>query len=109
MALKSNELRIGNFISHETWGDHVVMEVKEISQYRAYLEVDTGYLAYFNLNEANGIKLNDEWLVKLGFELQGLSKFWKDFIISQQYVHQLQNLYFAVTGTELVLSGSEKF
>ncbi len=132
MALKSNELRIGNFISHETWGENVVMEVKEISQYRAYLEVDTGYIADFNLNEANGIKITEDWLLKLGFELEYKSNFTIKYTMPDasigydwgkmegwsfryfgdklkcEYVHQLQNLVFALKATELVLSGSEK-
>ncbi len=76
-----------------------------------------------------GIPLTEEWLVKLGFKNIGGGEYEKDrFIFRKQqrdivisgfeydyngilisandyHVHQLQNLYFALTGEELTIKG----
>jgi hypothetical protein len=80
-------------------------------------------------NHVSGIPLTKEWLLKLGFEkvihayvmgihnriFSGLMKFQFDRLLQMwvfsvgkykditriEYVHQLQNLYFALTGDEL--------
>lgn len=75
----------------------------------------------------SGIPITEEWLVKLGFEYikqygvyskngisfgyrtdaEGLflTDFFDDWkIVPIYYVHQLQNLYFALTGNELTIS-----
>lgn len=78
-------------------------------------------------NDVYGIPLTEEWLVKFGFEKRE-DDFYKyplciDFIYSNlsvliydgrnyfvdshdkiKYVHQLQNLYFALTGEELSIN-----
>jgi hypothetical protein len=73
----------------------------------------------------NPIPLTPEWLKRFGFELQPrknhYEEYWKYGILTLhiysaqatpvgvinstkfKYVHQLQNLYFALTGTELPL------
>jgi len=63
-----------------------------------------------------GIPLTEEWLVRLGFKFKNgygytfvrgyvtkSDKYWiyHDICVKINYVHQLQNLYFALTGTEL--------
>ncbi len=83
------------------------------------------YNSEFNTTKLNYIPLTEEWLAKLGFEkienpnntgtflwtineigfIQS-DKFYCasiDSLIEIQYVHQLQNLYFALTGEELTL------
>ena len=82
----------------------------------------------FQLVDLNPIPLTEEWLIKFGFsqvfitdpqEPGAESKYWKGYfkIISHsgesfslyyndkpvniKYIHQLQNLYFALTGKEL--------
>lgn len=76
------------------------------------------------------IELTEEWLIKLGFELNYKSNFsityghiennkfsykfnipenksWLEYhggAINCKYVHQLQNLYFCLTGTELTIN-----
>ena len=68
-----------------------------------------------------GIPLTEDWLIKFGYTKEG-SNFW--FIghivweyddgvficdkngITLKYVHQLQNLYFALTGKELTLQNT---
>jgi len=81
---------------------------------------------YYRIDTLRGIPLTEEWLVRLGFnyggiwiELMGLmscgrilqhkgmgaksTAFYinEQFIANIQYLHELQNLYFALTGTEL--------
>lgn len=68
-----------------------------------------------------GIELTEDWLVRLGFEftnghfIKGKANlrlftngecqfiFRFRYMVSIYYVHQLQNLYFDLTGTELTL------
>jgi hypothetical protein len=72
----------------------------------------------FDPKDLNGIPLTEEWLVTFGFEYIEEYKWWEidwcNFTIDLggeyefefafhpiKYVHQLQNLYFALTGKEL--------
>lgn len=115
--IKENELRLGNYILFEPISDlgYEIIKVKE--------------LPFKKRNNANGILLNEEWLLKFGFKeyldnlfldikqritLCYFDKNENQFSILQddkeialasgrvKYVHQLQNLYFALTGEELV-------
>jgi hypothetical protein len=100
--MKPNELRIWNWV--ETF--------EGVIQIQNGWEIDEG-------NECQPIPLTEEWLEKFGFEysdLNGDSGLWKippfqiygkynqfiyDYRLDVNYVHQLQNLYFALTGQEL--------
>lgn len=107
--MKANELRIGNWIntgefhSKELQGEH-----QYVGDWYKYTHMFTP------------IPLTEQWLVDLGFKLEKgsnydmyiLNTFW---IIHNEkgyeppiffgmyllYVHQLQNLYFALTGEEI--------
>jgi hypothetical protein len=93
---------------------------------RGYMidEIITGVvtLKFFKLRDISPIPLTEEWLVRFGFEkssngyfkfpleIRGLNlvffgnKFSKRGLnLTIQHVHQLQNLYFALTGEELEL------
>ena len=117
MKLTANELRIGNYV---WYGDG---ELK--------IDINVLYdIDVYNALGTEGIPLTEEWLLKFGFENEGLhgnrfvhnkligdgNRFiietdfillypkinfddccWSEF----KYVHQLQNLYFALTGNEL--------
>jgi len=112
--MKANELRIGNIVR---WGDHDTT-------------VDINMLWSFDVYSQGGISgepLTEEWLLKFGFEkIRGAHPSWynkkyaitRDFevqliektliysgknYIEYNYVHQLQNLYFVLTGEELTL------
>ena len=113
--MKANELRIGNIINHITG------EITVKSDDFEHIEKDPC--------EYMGIELTEDWLIRFGFinspyghtindTMMKLFKFNKAFymrwvvdpsgertnwqyITSFQYVHQLQNLYFALTGEEL--------
>ena len=117
------DLRIGNIVNRN--GNPIV--VKDIAKSGINMTIDTyGHCDqnYWTLwSEIEPIPLTEEWLLKFGFEkpknrdcyikkrLQG----WKqmaylieeDTLIAHwipcklEHVHQLQNLYFALTGEEL--------
>jgi hypothetical protein len=112
--MKANELRIGNWVEYELYG------VKNIQQIE---HTDFEFISDNELRCAKPIPLTEELLVKLWFEkssdnnyykggtftiynrfgnfgLIGGSLSWKEF----KYLHQLQNLYFALTGEELTLN-----
>ena len=123
--IKTNELRIGNFVSINNGFEMLVHSI---------FQNDTVYLDFIPplINEADvweedykdliAIPLTKEWLLKAGFERlfhTGSTYSLRDFNVSDfgengiyhydvkqpiKYVHQLQNLYFAMTGEELVFS-----
>jgi hypothetical protein len=101
--IKAKELRIGNLVNF----DDTLLK----------FEFESGW----NLDYIKPIPLTDEWLTKLGFESDGIEWFdgviclgiFKDGIyylpteeihyrVGQEfkYVHQLQNLIFAITGED---------
>lgn len=107
--MKANELRIGNWVK---WpGEKEPNEVQW--QHGHWLGVFKG-----NYSFPEPIPLTEEWLLKFGFKKIGNQfiiengritltddiKYGNQFIYeftSLVYVHQLQNLYFALTGNEL--------
>ena len=100
--MKASELRIGNYV---------------------YVEHDKNNLELLKFDFESGwymeyikpIPLTEEWLLKFGFEKAYETCYqYKDFILNDKFimmdiditiqlkhVHQLQNLYFALTGEEL--------
>lgn len=115
--MNTNELRIGNLIfSKET---NEIQKITGITEDNVYFNSIT--FDYPCLEEIEPIELTQEFLLKfgLGWKNNGLRKSnfcvrnWGsgwiifmsnemfNFKIELKYVHQLQNLYFALTGTEL--------
>jgi hypothetical protein len=117
--MESNELRIGNLV-HDY--DEELIIVSGIS----YGDVYSSKLGETPLARIKPIPLTEEWLVKFGFEkfknpnntpnwiwfinkhswvLQSFEKqnefYQLNGIKPINYIHQLQNLYFALTGEEL--------
>ena len=122
--VKSNELRLGNYIQ-DRGGKALRIDFMEHVQ-EGY-DTKLGQLMHLEGQEvhpmteytdyANPIPLTEEWLLRLGFELEE-GWYWKsslrlfnirglyfraNFPIKADilYVHSLQNLYFALTGEEL--------
>ena len=117
--MEANELRIGNLVF-----DNKINIVTEISKECFAYE-------YLFLEDYNPIPLTEEWLLKFGFEkaplvdkyLKGYFTYdsklkyftyftdiedggYENIIIQKEklkYVHQLQNIYFALIGEELIL------
>jgi len=113
--IKINELRVGNLIQNGR------VEQIDNSLDEVYYSSDRCYLSDFCCN-LTPIPLTEEYLNIFGFESDGIE--WWDGVIclgiykdgiyympteeigyrignELKYVHQLQNLYFALTGSEL--------
>ena len=118
-VLKLNEIRLGNKILHE--GKIYTVDAKMMY---AFFTGKTDY----DIDNFEAIPLTEEWLLKLGFKKNAEYKYFvkeirpsKEFILdfstqsnnwflcdtdvdtNIKYVHQLQNLYFALTEKELEL------
>lgn len=116
--MEANELRIGNTITRKAF----------LPENKNYHEITVSYhdieACARNMADFEPIPLTEEWLLKFGFEFdtitfsKGLLMFspssnwdksavWYGTLthgrisIEMKYVHQLQNLYFALTGEEL--------
>jgi len=110
--MKANELRLGNWIEHNQYPNDTVIICIEDGKH-----IDEA----IRLN-AKPLPLTEEWLIKFGFKkntdnghLKGNDCYYThhnlnrcislpNFIydgIKIKYVHQLQNLYFALTNQEL--------
>jgi len=113
--MKANELRIGNYV-YDTLGKVNKIDLEAIT-----------YIVKEPHNQVKPIPLTEEWLLKFGFVKSKVSsQFDKEKLTIQianeleyhkkgrvyfnswaileesiKYVHQLQNLYFALTGEEL--------
>jgi hypothetical protein len=122
--MEANELRIGNIINYSNkkytyWVDELIGQTDIVTK-ETYNMVHSG-----ELMEYEPIPLTEEWLVKLDFAVFLIKKkytiickfgepnnrinatkngfYYKVYngTIKINYVHQLQNLYFALTGKEL--------
>ncbi len=100
LRVDPKDLRIGNLVDYfdeteDMWYDN--FEIEDLYKY------DTDCY--------KPIPLTEEWLKKLGCDCVYQSKINKGFfyVINEEdtlevkYVHQLQNLYFALTGEDLVV------
>ena len=106
--MKAEELRICNLVQDDNG------KVRRISAYTLYTYKANNDSWYA---QTNPIPLTEEWLVKFGFEEHSEGKYSinKKFVMyvpemihyltytKLKYVHQLQNLYFAITNKELTL------
>lgn len=118
--LKSSDIRIGNYLEF----DGELSIVKEIDEQG--LVVDIPKLEekeWIDLFQFSVIPLTEEWLINLGFNNSQVSSLFTNKIalrnsikskftlrvsdalaeIEVKYVHQLQNLYHALTGEELMI------
>ena len=127
--MKTTELRIGNYITTE-YLNKSTFKVISIHSDRIYFEsVRENFKSDTIQNYIKPIQLTEEWLVKFGFEkltdksrgfnsnsytyTKGISfivhlndkllsvNFWQGN--EKKYVHELQNLFFALTGEELTI------
>lgn len=130
--MKANELRIGNYVEHNgnwSYRDHSAPKIIQWEESDFYA---LGESTIF-LEDIKPIQLTEEWLLKFGFEKNKSNKnrfihyisgfeierqgskfayavwggedapFLTQFFGHHNYVHQLQNLYFALTGEELTI------
>lgn len=125
--MESKDLRIGNLL--ENMGDIIKVEYLDKSLVKGvYHRVDT-YNTSIQLKQCNPILLTEEWLRNMGFtgdgnmnilvnsriileydshyntvELYSLG-FKANLHLEVKYVHQLQNIYFALSGEEISFNG----
>jgi hypothetical protein len=128
MELKANDLRIGNYV---TCGkeNHIVSHIHHDDTIRVCKDKeDSKYWSFYNLEVFKPIPLTEEWLTKLGLnvnkwfcensycvvedKMDNTSYGWcmkvknashtKEIEFGYfKYVHELQNLFFALTREEL--------
>ena len=126
VSVTDKEFRIGNLINYR-----IVDKMDERQEWLEVSEIDYDDLRIFGLkdkinNDYQPILLTKEWLLRFGFKFhknmfhykihfrigfkksfnKGFDLFIDDNLLGNeiQYVHQLQNLYFALTGFELQIS-----
>jgi hypothetical protein len=125
--IQANELRIGNLVNYSD--DNLNCVIKCILEFG--LDVETSEeVFYTEYDRFSPIPLTEEWLLKFGFEkikdkqvyFIAFNGRWHFLDLSEieprykmgyendgkiqipiYFVHQLQNLYFALTGEELTL------
>ena len=121
--MDARELRIGNFVNQtKEWGESIEPKVIQWDDSTWYRIGDC--LAFFEDYEP--IRLTEEWILKFGFDgrkdfkwksivgiqlsdgkyylsLKDLSNVLFHSVVQIKFVHQLQNLYFALTGDELTI------
>jgi hypothetical protein len=116
--MKANELRIGSLV----FNDYLKCngEIVGIHESEVWIQYPNSAISSLGVIDAcHGIPLTEEWLLKFGFtsELIRVIGFIDFIIVSKEtsviieigkqtfelfYVHQLQNLHFALTGEELI-------
>ncbi len=127
--IQANELRIGNWVKMPFLGDVNLivfgLAVKDDMSLFIQSKSSSGSTFFENLEKYEPIRITEECLFKFGFEksdhdsggykwykgmfyILELAKdaFYCDYtlIFRVDHIHQLQNLYFALTGKELTLS-----
>jgi hypothetical protein len=126
MKIQAKELRIGNYIkSTISRYRGQPFEVLDISKDRISIKYESPNPTYFLLETVKPIPLTTKWIEKFNFNRDKITgvhyyhvndKFYishirnsflfgqlyiSDFEIKLKHVHQLQNLFFALTGEEL--------
>lgn len=126
--IKANELRIGNLINHKSFQIRIEAITSEMCSVSG---LEQNRFSALMLDKINPIPLTEEWLLKFGFEKKSDGRF-NNYVINAglrketnliqlddkkycfehckfsihviDYVHQLQNLIYAITGEELTHS-----
>jgi hypothetical protein len=117
--MEANELRLGNWVADAAGNYNRIAAISMPNQIETYSK-DVDWLAACTVDDVSPIPLTPEILAKAGFVNGKLNKFYvfangnltvegyeADYNglyvgnIKNTYVHQLQNLYFALTGEEL--------
>lgn len=125
--IPANQLRINNLVYYNNQHNEIglVTEIKtSLIPKIDYVGINNRIDVYYQTKHINPIPLTEEWLLKFGFDNKynkdkftiipkgilnyknGRTYFNSWTILEKQpdYVHELQNLYFALTGEELTLN-----
>jgi hypothetical protein len=123
--MEANELRIGNWVKpiYDIWKINIEFQVDWVMNCNIGVNENVSLILYdteeIPLIEIEPIPLTEDWLNKFGLNYDGME--WdkndiginldannynaffydKTVLTPIKYVHQLQNLYFALTGEEL--------
>lgn len=124
--MKPNELRINNYVFFKHCDyDKTVVRTVNYTQYPNLLGLKGISVNHIEYNHIEPIQLTDKWLIDFGFEKtewdnnnsfrkmignndytivfysNGICEIGDIIVKEMQYVHELQNLYFALTNEEL--------
>jgi hypothetical protein len=126
--MRANELRIGNLVKHIDKDSVFTVKGIDLLGIDCENDIESMYSSYEMLYY---VKLTEEWLLKFGFEKTMSWTYVKDLVgnlelvyylgekgwsigfksysdfSNLKYVHELQNLYFALTGKELTYGGNK--
>ena len=121
--INANELRIGNLVEYK-----ITDKFDERKEWWEVSKIDADDIHWLSKVDTNdddfrAIPLTEEWLLKCGFvencyqdrfenkfihvecnKIRGKTELWIENIPHIKYIHQLQNLYFALTGEELQIT-----
>jgi len=126
-SVTKNELRIGNWLFvDEMRNNHMISQIRETMVNVEYIRIDTNELhcSLISIDRLKGIEINEILLSNLGFKKcefnipdkyireecpfsikfrkeNGFTVEYKYGHVYLKYAHQLQNLFFALTGREL--------
>ena len=108
--MNANQLRLGNLVNHKSFGVVPICSINKDAVMVTYKE--NNY--WDDICYVEPILLTEKWVKEIGFIRQGKRNFWvKDNInvifhgvITVEYVHQLQNLYFFHNQKELTYNGN---
>ena len=128
--MKAQELRIGNLVYADT-PDNIkeIVEIRRNAVTVNYVRTDTNepHQAMIDYGRLMPVLLTEEWLLRFGFELYFQTSYrgkysnfringiwvyffcdtntieFRDNDLKINHAHQLQNLYYALTGEELTL------
>lgn len=115
--MKAEDLRIGNYVYRLDIGNVLCVDEISSSGDVRFKDIED---SIFQIEDIKPIPLNEEWLLKFGFVKDKLTNFdwykddfeihlpnyfkWKDSNLNKiKHVHQIQNLYYALTNKELTI------
>ena len=130
--IQANELKIGNLVyyngNHKEVGIVTSLQPKFYPKYcetskDIFIGLNQRHDIVYNVKDIQPIPITEEWLLKFGFvencyqdrfenkfirvecnKTRGKTELWIENIPHIKYLHQLQNLYFALTGEELQIT-----
>ena len=105
--MKANELRLGNYIERKDIGNNEY-RIESILEITINKVTTTGPIkVILNIEDVEPIKITKEIIYNCSFDNDHWATDWILYKMPTptkiKYLHQLQNLYFALTGTELYL------
>lgn len=100
--IKETDIRIGNVIYNETNDSkEVVRGIWQTADTKEYW-VSNEKGGYCQINARSAMPVTKEYVDHVFNKMSEYAVFTDKFIAGIKYMHQLQNLYFSITGKELV-------